>query len=771
MNNTSNSFTDTVNNLIKQTNISLSLVAGLNNSMTAQNDTVNVEINTQDSLTGDSSIITVSIPSYATTLNKLNAIQSTVDTFVKGNGKILLNDGSYREIKTSPVAISPTTITNVDIPAQFSTQNNWFFESLLYPKLVVSFDLKGKINNRSDRIIVKRVIFNNSSDTETQWFKDNIINKDLSYYDVITLLNENNKKYWEDDENIQLPLSTKPYTGKFLITDKQTIDGKRWYYLDNLNYGIPSDEYVVKNIPLSVGDQLRYNNAIYKIDDIVLTEKRIHLIPILGIDHPITSNYFEIYSTPFSSKIVKIPIGHNECNAIFIKGVNDDFNIIADEWSNAISFYTNDLIMSESSMTLDEYYNKYVIDFGKTMEGNAKERFIPAYNGISPDSPNLESSNFSVSQINKQINASLDTNSIINTQAQIETAKTTINSLKQTIAHQKSDLVNITNPADRTALNNNIELNINKLSNASTEYQSLVQSLSTIAYDNNMVKPNPKYRIRGFFNIPDGKKLNTYDKVQEIIQFEIAYRYLKLDGTGNPLDTYEHKDSSTGLVTYGVFSDWNIYKSSVKSKVYDSSSGTFIWVSENISDGSKVNINQVDIPIHQGERVEFKVRSISEAGWPINSLKSEWSNSVIIDFPSNLLNSDQVSNILSGAITEENAIQLNNTLSASGVTTHMSDSIPNPNSGNGTYFKHQAVNIAYNLKNKSINNDVLSISTIDLQSKLDNITSKSYVTLTRPLNANIQSSNITGTLQQFMQAIVNIDPSIYDEFYSIINAQ
>jgi hypothetical protein len=29
-----------------------------------------------------------------------------------------------------------------------------------------------------------------------------------------------------------------------------------------------------------------------------------------------------------------------------------------------------------------------------------------------------------------------------------------------------------------------------------------------------------------------------------------------------------------------------------------------------------VNINQIDIPIQKGERVEIKARSISEAGYP-----------------------------------------------------------------------------------------------------------------------------------------------------------
>jgi len=62
----------------------------------------------------------------------------------------------------------------------------------------------------------------------------------------------------------------------------------------------------------------------------------------------------------------------------------------------------------------------------------------------------------------------------------------------------------------------------------------------------------------------------------------------------------------------------------------------FDWKSENVADGSEININQIDIPITKGEKVEIKVRTISEAGYPDNPLKSDWSEPIIISFPSNL---------------------------------------------------------------------------------------------------------------------------------------
>jgi hypothetical protein len=362
------------------------------------------------------------------------------------------------------------------------------------------------------------------------------------------------------------------------------------------------------------------------------------------------------------------------------------------------------------------------------------------------------------------MNAALDTEAIKNTQTQIEFTKTIINSLKNTIAQQKAQLTELTNVGDRADLNAKITANINDLSKKTIEYQSLVRSLATVAYENSAVTVDPMYRVRGFFPIPAPKDS------QEVIQFEYAYRYLKLDNTGISLNNYEYTDPSTNQKVRGTFTDWVIAQSAVKSKVFDASSHTYVWATENVADSDVNNINQVDIAITKGEKVELKIRSISEAGWPTNPLKSEWSPTVIIEFPSNIEGSDQVTNILADATVEETNLKLEQTLAAAGVPTHLADSVPNPNSGNGTYFKHQAVNLAFDQKTQDKTGVISTVKTTDLQSQLDAITQYSFITLTRPNGALTAATHVTGTLQQLLQAMVNADPSIYDAFNTIVPA-
>jgi len=759
-----NSFTQNVIDLTKNVNMALASMEAMNESLTTENDTVNIEVEGTDPVTGDPSTYTYAIPSYPYILSQLNRITNTVDTFVSGNGVVLLNDGTYREVSTVPVAKSPAEITQVSAPSKFKTKSNWFFEDMIFPQLYVEFDLKGKIDDRSDRVVVKRVIFDNFDDEETQWFKDTFVGQTYTYEQVLNILATNGKRYWEDDQVQNLPLRPTPYTGEFLIINRGVIANEEWFYFDTLNYALTTDLTPVNNLELKVGDQLRYNDSLYRIAKIEVTEKRVQLTPLVGLGKPSINNYFNIYSTPFEEKLINIAIGYDECNILFFKGVNDDFNIIADSWGECVNFYTNDLVLDGTTTSFSSYYFSYVSDFGKQLEGQAKERFVPAYYGQIPTIPSITTDMFAVKQINTQMNAALDTESIKNTQTQIESTKTIINSLKTTIAQQKAQLVELTDPAARADLNSKITANINDLSKKTIEYQSLVRSLATVAYENSAVMASPKYRVRGFFPIPDPVGVPP----QQIIQFEYAYRYLKLDNTGISLDTYQYSDPSTGQLIRGTFTDWNTVQTNILQKVYDASTETYTWREESIADGEVNNINQVDIPITKGEKVQLKIRSISEAGWPSNPLKSDWSEPLIIEFPSNLEGSDQVVNILSDAATEETTIKLDETLNSAGVYTHLNDSVPNPNSGTGTYFKHQANGLAFDIKQKDKDGVVSIVKTTDLQTQLESLTPNTYLTVTRPSGSSIGYQQLTGTLQQFFQAIVNADPSVYDEFVDLL---
>jgi hypothetical protein len=78
------------------------------------------------------------------------------------------------------------------------------------------------------------------------------------------------------------------------------------------------------------------------------------------------------------------------------------------------------------------------------------------------------------------------------------------------------------------------------------------------------------------------------------------------------------------------------YTTPIRKKVYDKNKGVYVWAPENVDNADAQNINQIDIPIQKGEKVEIQIASVSEAGWPNNPHVSIYSDPVSISFPSDL---------------------------------------------------------------------------------------------------------------------------------------
>ena len=694
-----NSFAENVNMLTDATKKAMDALNILSNTVTAETDTVPLIIDDE----------TIYIPSYKNVLNRLETVENTVGTFTSGNGTVKLIDGTNRKIKVSTMPSTPSKIENLNNITKFSIDSNWFFEDLMFPKMIVKVDLTDKVDDNSDRIKAKRVIIDYGKNKEyiRSFYSTNIENKKISYPELIQLLDgDSNITYFEDDEILDFPLVENGYIGNFTITDKRIIDNSLWYYFDSLYYSVNNvyDKNNLNNIILTVGDKLVYNQSIFTIDEINNAEKRVKLSSDIGLDIIEVNTIISYYNDPFRLKEISIPVGIHEINCLFFKGVNEEYNLLCDSWSDAISFITNTLTFDDptnSDMTFESYYNTYVADFGQDWIAQAKERKVAAYNGKIPNTVILNADDFKVVQINTQLNDVSEDTDIKNTQAKIISLKSNIKTLRDTISLQRGALTqqliedDVINEDDNSRtvpvnkkysktsdLSSKIQLNTNKLKSVISEYTSNVEYLDSLLKTKNYQNVTPKYRIRGFFPIPEAQYSNVYEGKngiiykegkQDIIAFEIRYRYLKLDESGTNLTTFSYTDTNNNSSYTGVFSDWNVISSVYKEKVYNERLGIYEWKVENSADGSEININQIDIPITSGEKVEICVRSISEAGYPGNPLKSDWSNSIIISFPDNLSPSNNVENIINDVKSEMTAIELNSTLQSEGFYTHKAD--------------------------------------------------------------------------------------------------
>ena len=711
-----NSFSENMRKTITaQTNI-LSLLSSIQKSMTTNDTFVQYE---HDDINGNDTKV-YELPSYNTIINKLSAIEKSISNLSSGKGTINLTDGTRRQIKLTNIPETPAQITGLEDPSTFKLDTNWFFEDLMFPGATVQIDLTGKIEDSADRVRVSRVILDSRETAAQELWNTNLSVNAYDYISLKALLTYNNVRYSEDIETIELPLVSNTAAGEFqVVKDPEIINGNTWYKVDTINYStISSDgEGEFKNNILSVGDVLAYENTLYTIQEIDQNTNKIRIKVISGTAIPGLYTIFRYYQDPFRDKTINVRFGANEYNIIYIKGVNEDFNLLSNSWSTPIKFSSNDLIYeNDGSQNFLNFYNANIVDWGANMIADAKQRAIKAYYGTIPNAPVLIGNDLRVVQINTQINAAIDTAEVKKTAAEIETAKSQINSLKATIASQKTELQSITEMDKYNSMQQQIATNMTDLQNLQASYSTLVSNLKNIVKDKQAVNVNPKYHVRGFFAIPEYKYRDVAQTIpEEIIGFEIAYRYICNDNTGVKLNTFNYTDvTGTSQVT-GTFTDWSIMQGKLKTRVYNNATGLYEWSTENVADGTEININQIDIPITKGEKVEIKVRSISEAGYPENPLRSVWSNSVIIEFPDTLSTNNEIADLITEVNDDAMEIAINNTLNSIGVQAHMDDSIANTNSVNGLYYKHEAKNISYE------NETDTGIESISMQDKINDI--------------------------------------------------
>lgn len=149
---------------------------------------------------------------------------------------------------------------------------------------------------------------------------------------------------------------------------------------------------------------------------------------------------------------------------------------------------------------------------------------------------------------------------------------------------------------------------------------------------------------------------------------------------------------------YANFSNWVEILSDARKRYWDESSKQWYWKIEDVSDADTPNINQLDIPISQNERVEIRVRSISEVGWPESLIESDWSNVLTVDFPDSLT-SNKTDNafILSEAAQDKNSVIFETALSTKGITKHIEDSFMS----NQDYIAHLDTSIQVSLKTEA----------------------------------------------------------------------
>lgn len=709
--NTNNSISNSLKKLLEINTNSLKTFERINEAVTTNAKNVPLEI-----LTDEGTKI-VSVPGFGYMKQELERLDNNLKSLAglgKGSTKVRLPDGTFQNIITTSLKTPANDITTLARPTAFASKPNYFAEDFLNPMLTTSIDVSGQIPNDTERVLVKRILFDGTNQVSVDFFNDNYRNQDaVDYLTAIRDIVNNNIAYTLDEEMRDMPYRTTQYTGKFDVisisnskrevieagvTKKQAI---KLYTLDSLTYSDNNKDLDSTEL-LRVGDQLMVmggsKNTRYVIDRLDSSTRQVELRLIEGYESiKIGGGSLSIYKSEDNNLSIEVPVGFDERILMFVKAIDPESKILAEKWSPGVGFYSNDLEVLQddgSIIFLSEFYKENVADFGKFITSIKEDNIPPATVGVTPDAPELNGDNFKVIQINKHLTENDAADKIKKLSADKVSVQEAIKKLDETITKKRSVIASTkyASQVQKDKDKNELIALIEERSSEAKLYNSIVTQIQGLSSSSNAIQINPKYRVRGFWNVPTAKQVaDTLD--QEVVQFIVQYRYLST--SGKAAEAAQLKFTVDGRDKSAIFSNWNEYKGKVRQRAKTiNSDGTiaekFTWQESKIEDGQEINFNQLDISINQGELVEIRVKSVSEAGWPANPIISDWSEPITISFPEEEIDTTDVAAVVQVNTAELAKVQITEELTGQGVFTHVSDAF----TANENYYAHVATNIA-----------------------------------------------------------------------------
>jgi len=704
------SLSSLLDNLLRVNQNSLEIMNKLSNITTTDSDVVEIDV-----IDSNNQISKVFVPSYGqikADINRLNENVKQLSGIGDANANVQLEDGSFRKLMLANLQLEGKTIKNIAAPTTFETKTNWFFEQFLNPLLYISFDFTGQIPSQTERCKVQRFILNLSTTAQANVWK-NLINgkSNLGYVDFFQLLLQHNITYFLDEDIIDTPPRDLRFSGDFTVLQvfddavTEIIDGaaftKRLFkiQLNTLNYNDSTSEYK-KTQQLKLGDSFiivnegKDSTTRYQITNIDTDGGNIVQIKLIeGHDLLAIGTKLEYYNTQSIATTLDVNVGFNEYTVVFVKPINPQSKIPAIDWSPGVAFYTNSLQITDAAgrvVSLEEYYKEKVVDFGTYLYNMAKDGIPPATLGETPNTPTVADTDFVVSQINNHITDVSRIEKIKALQSEKTSIQSKLDSLNNSIKTKRADMntKRYTSQSQRDTDQSELNELINNSSSNSVLLKSSVDEIIALADSDNLEGITPKFRVKGFWPVPEPMpSLRTAP--QEVVQFVIQYRYVTKDGGANQPEQITFKDNN-GTERRGTFSAWTELQTPVRKRTKDDVTGQYTWVIEDVENADSVNINQLDIAIKQGEGVEIKIKSLSEAGWPSNPTESPFSDIVRVNFPDELVSSNEVSKIVEQARLSSEALEITTALADTGITQHISEQFTQ----NETFYAHTANGIA-----------------------------------------------------------------------------
>lgn len=695
----------------------IDMLSKLNSITTSTDASVTVQLYDDRGILRNFNLPTIN--SLKSEIERLNNNINTLYNIDTTGSMVQTSPGTFKKVVAVDLNREPAALNSLGSVTNFVATNNWFFDSMINPMLSVEFDLSGQIEDNVRKVQTRRYIVDFDKDVTGTLTANG--QSALNSFNAIFLGNSSisitDFESWHkttpgvsdgqnpkiDEQVFEMQPNELLYQGEFDVLEikEDRLNRKLYYVLDTLQY---TNLSTGQTQTISVGDELIINrqqsNTRYRVTEVSTTDvnPKIRVERVEGMDPiPVLGGILKIYSPVVNSKKVSISIGYNERNVIFAKPVNTDSHILARDWSRGTAFFTNNLRLdstnSDNGTTMEQFYTDFVYDYGTVIKDMVAKK-IPNILGGTPTAPTLNADNFKVVQINKHLTDTPNSKLLKQKHNYQQTLRSEIQQISQAIIdlNKKAKVEKNASASQKKQTSLEIDELTKKKESKSKLLTTVTQEILDLSKNPNN-KVSPKFSARGFWSIPSATVVQG-TKPQEVVQFKLQYKYLSKDGKESPTETY----SIDGTQTTGVISNWIEMKTEAKTRVFNPVTNSYTWQQQDVSNAEVPNINQLDIPIQPNEKIEVRIKSLSEVGWPESPVESDWSDVLTIEFPSeldNVLNENETIKNEANKEDVKNALQAE--LASQGLDEHLTDTT----TINNKVYHHDAKRILSGFTNEN----------------------------------------------------------------------
>ena len=737
------------------TNKNLQILSAINESFSTKKDHLSVSIGGQQYV----------IPSFICLENKINSLQADFEELVsmpKTGTATITVDGTTQKIQMMGYSNTPDE-QHITPVTTFLAEKTDVLKDFMSPAPYIHLNLS-EVADNTKTVIVKKVAIKNpdaveairqvaEADGRVSW---GAVYRVLDYWDE-------DKDYTEYDTFRRMPAKTNNPLGHYTVKRicSQTLDEDfEEHYTLELNEDLT---YTVENEAieqqLQVGDWLVGNGdrVKFQVEAVQPANKTVQVKVMDGAYAEIHDNtgepekytlrfYRQADYSPF--KYINVPLEEDKYICIFAAAVNDDLNIQA-PWGDGLFIDTDTLTIDIDGQIYGfrEYYDTYVNNLGDSLFGicsmvnNTVNNYTKdEFDAITSYKPVIPVDHYTVTQINKHLD---DADSVENIR-RLYNQKATYKSELDTVQDSITSVTKMLSELSFDDTTNSREKYTGQLSELNAKKTELTNSIAAVSQEiaesaNNTELPveNAKYHIRGYAD-------SSVDGMPKIIKLDVEYRYKNKN---------KFQGSAMTITDEFIYSDWNRQTTFVDMRHPSTDGFTFSFDWE--EDSSNKNVpswNQIDIPISQGEVVDFKVRYTFDLGWPFVTTVSQWSDIVQVEFPTEFLANVDILDIIEENNNDVKSYQFDSKLRADGIYDHVGDKIQDQDV---TYF-HKADSIASGFYTDERRVIPLSDKLHSMHDDILDLKSEVYGVSDDDLVVTVTDSTQTVVLRPFVENIIEV---------------